>query len=443
MIHESLACSSPRQTHTIDAVFNCIAIQLLAISKRRRKICQVVCNLTRNMQSAGLGVPQAFEQTENLGSPDNALNNNFQDIEAFLERVLVQNPVSIDADLVPSVLSRGLGLNSDSSSLGQQGSNDRRVNSGKLWSSVSNDAQGVTGNNNNTTTNNGLPILRTASDKGKMFCGKRNHDDTNVKASVRNTAPENKNVSMEQRNNQGAAKKPQSLIPDGRWADAPQKTEDTMRGTSKKRVHAHRNKNQKQMRWNQDLQQQLTRQQMQQQMQQMQQQQMQQQLQQMQQHQYNPAGASPPFGLIPPPGYLFPSQQQPFPPVPYPYQMTAPDGRRVGVYPGMDQVPGNQAPEDHTTKRSRLIWTDKLHQRFLEAVDRCGGIDHALPKAIMKDMKVEGLTRENVSSHLQKYRLRLKKSAEDNEGEYIIRQESASLVDDDDDDKAKEANDIS
>ena len=88
------------------------------------------------------------------------------------------------------------------------------------------------------------------------------------------------------------------------------------------------------------------------------------------------------------------------------------------MYPGMDQVTGTQATDqDHATKRSRLIWTDTLHQRFLEAVERCGGIDHALPKAIMKDMKVEGLTRENVSSHLQKYRLRLKKSERDGGGD--------------------------
>ena len=95
--------------------------------------------------------------------------------------------------------------------------------------------------------------------------------------------------------------------------------------------------------------------------------------------------------------------------------MTAPDGSRVGIYPVMEQAIGDQGTEDHAMKRTRLIWTDTLHQRFLEAVERCGGIEHALPKAIMKDMKVDGLTRENVSSHLQKYRLRLKRSAEKSE----------------------------
>ena len=358
------------------------------------------------MQGAEIDLAQAFEETDNLDTPDNTINNNFQDIEAFLERVLVQNPVSIDADLVPPVLSRGLGLNNDSSSIGQQGSNDRRVNSGKPWSSVSNDAHGATGNNNNTT--NAMPKIRSASDKGRNLHGKNANDETNTTPSKAN-GMDNKLLSLDERN---ARKLPKGPSPDGRWAS--QKPDDIMRGTSKKRVHGHRNRGQKQMQWNQDLQQQLTRQQMQQQMQQMQQQQMQQQLQQMQQ-QYNSTGATPSFGFMPSPGCLFPSQQQPFSHLPYPYQMTAPDGRRVGIYPGMEQGTDDQAPEDHAMKRSRLIWTDTLHQRFLEAVDKCGGIEHALPKAIMKDMKVQGLTRENVSSHLQKYRLRLKKSAGGNE----------------------------
>ena len=32
----------------------------------------------------------------------------------------------------------------------------------------------------------------------------------------------------------------------------------------------------------------------------------------------------------------------------------------------------------------RLIWTNELHQRFVEAVEATGGLDKALPKAIMK-----------------------------------------------------------
>ena len=59
-------------------------------------------------------------------------------------------------------------------------------------------------------------------------------------------------------------------------------------------------------------------------------------------------------------------------------------------------------------KRARLVWTPQLHKRFVEAVGHLG-IKNAVPKTIMQLMNVEGLTRENVASHLQKYRLYLKR----------------------------------
>ncbi|GMG98279.1 hypothetical protein Nepgr_000119 [Nepenthes gracilis] len=59
-------------------------------------------------------------------------------------------------------------------------------------------------------------------------------------------------------------------------------------------------------------------------------------------------------------------------------------------------------------KRSRLVWTPQLHKRFVDVVAHLG-IKNAVPKTIMQLMNVEGLTRENVASHLQKYRLYLKR----------------------------------
>lgn len=64
--------------------------------------------------------------------------------------------------------------------------------------------------------------------------------------------------------------------------------------------------------------------------------------------------------------------------------------------------------EDPNAKRTRLVWTPQLHKRFVEAVGHLG-IKNAVPKTIMQLMNVEGLTRENVASHLQKYRLYLKR----------------------------------
>ncbi|GLJ21438.1 hypothetical protein SUGI_0394820 [Cryptomeria japonica] len=59
-------------------------------------------------------------------------------------------------------------------------------------------------------------------------------------------------------------------------------------------------------------------------------------------------------------------------------------------------------------KRARVHWTVQLHQQFVAAVNKVG-IDKAVPKKIVEVMKVQGLSRENVASHLQKYRLYLRR----------------------------------
>ena len=56
----------------------------------------------------------------------------------------------------------------------------------------------------------------------------------------------------------------------------------------------------------------------------------------------------------------------------------------------------------------RLVWTQELHNRFINALSHLG-LKQAVPKNILGLMNVEGMTRENVASHLQKYRLYLKK----------------------------------
>lgn len=59
-------------------------------------------------------------------------------------------------------------------------------------------------------------------------------------------------------------------------------------------------------------------------------------------------------------------------------------------------------------KKPRLVWTSELHARFMNAVNHLG-VKNAVPKTILQLMNVDGMTRENVASHLQKYRLYLKK----------------------------------
>ncbi|KAI5073083.1 hypothetical protein GOP47_0011096 [Adiantum capillus-veneris] len=59
-------------------------------------------------------------------------------------------------------------------------------------------------------------------------------------------------------------------------------------------------------------------------------------------------------------------------------------------------------------KKARVNWSMELHRQFVDAVNELG-IDKAVPKRILEIMNVQGLTRENVASHLQKYRLYLKR----------------------------------
>ncbi|KAF4401809.1 hypothetical protein G4B88_013096 [Cannabis sativa] len=62
-------------------------------------------------------------------------------------------------------------------------------------------------------------------------------------------------------------------------------------------------------------------------------------------------------------------------------------------------------------KKTKVVWTNSLQNRFLLAIKHLT-LDKAVPKKILDFMNVPGLTRENVASHLQKYRMFLKKVAD-------------------------------
>ncbi|KAL8213865.1 hypothetical protein R6Q57_003314 [Mikania cordata] len=94
-------------------------------------------------------------------------------------------------------------------------------------------------------------------------------------------------------------------------------------------------------------------------------------------------------------------------------QRTGCDGGDVAgggaiVETGMESDFHADDPSTRASKRPRLVWTPQLHKRFIEVVAHLG-VKNAVPKTIMQMMNVEGLTRENVASHLQKYRLYLKR----------------------------------
>ncbi|KAG2262610.1 hypothetical protein Bca52824_069689 [Brassica carinata] len=90
---------------------------------------------------------------------------------------------------------------------------------------------------------------------------------------------------------------------------------------------------------------------------------------------------------------------------PQPSQTTPPQQTNSSAEFAVDSSGDEPA---RTLKRPRLVWTPQLHKRFVDAVAHLG-IKNAVPKTIMQLMSVDGLTRENVASHLQKYRLYLKR----------------------------------
>ncbi|CAD5193964.1 unnamed protein product [Musa acuminata subsp. malaccensis] len=60
-------------------------------------------------------------------------------------------------------------------------------------------------------------------------------------------------------------------------------------------------------------------------------------------------------------------------------------------------------------RKERRCWSQELHRRFVLAIEQLGGTQVATPKQIRELMKVEGLTNDEVKSHLQKYRLHARK----------------------------------
>ena len=82
----------------------------------------------------------------------------------------------------------------------------------------------------------------------------------------------------------------------------------------------------------------------------------------------------------------------------------------VGCVAGGKPRPGGP---DEKAGKTRFVWSAELHARFEQAVAKLG-VDRAKPQAISQLMGIEGdnaPTRQNIKSHLQKYRLLVKKRA--------------------------------
>ncbi|XP_020578713.1 two-component response regulator ORR23-like isoform X2 [Phalaenopsis equestris] len=67
-------------------------------------------------------------------------------------------------------------------------------------------------------------------------------------------------------------------------------------------------------------------------------------------------------------------------------------------------------------KKPRVTWSPELHVKFINIVNQLG---ISTPKKILDMLNISGLTRENVASHLQKYRKGLKKNASERSQQFF------------------------
>ncbi|XP_021731712.1 transcription factor HHO6-like [Chenopodium quinoa] len=72
--------------------------------------------------------------------------------------------------------------------------------------------------------------------------------------------------------------------------------------------------------------------------------------------------------------------------------------------------PSHQQP---SARKQRRCWSPELHRRFVDALTQLGGPQVATPKQIRELMRVDGLTNDEVKSHLQKYRLHTRRVPND------------------------------
>ncbi|XP_057496189.1 transcription factor HHO6-like [Actinidia eriantha] len=70
---------------------------------------------------------------------------------------------------------------------------------------------------------------------------------------------------------------------------------------------------------------------------------------------------------------------------------------------------GPPQPQYQNARKQRRCWSPELHRRFVSALQQLGGPQVATPKQIRELIQVDGLTNDEIKSHLQKYRLHVRK----------------------------------
>ncbi|KMT00562.1 hypothetical protein BVRB_9g218600 [Beta vulgaris subsp. vulgaris] len=74
---------------------------------------------------------------------------------------------------------------------------------------------------------------------------------------------------------------------------------------------------------------------------------------------------------------------------------------------------GRPSNQQTSSRKQRRCWSPELHRRFVDALTQLGGPQVATPKQIRELMRVDGLTNDEVKSHLQKYRLHTRRVPND------------------------------
>lgn len=77
----------------------------------------------------------------------------------------------------------------------------------------------------------------------------------------------------------------------------------------------------------------------------------------------------------------------------------------MGVISNGTSGAGSSSVGGNPSRKARRCWSPELHRLFVNALHQLGGSQIATPKQIRELMKVDGLTNDEVKSHLQKYRL--------------------------------------
>ncbi|XP_030552254.1 transcription factor HHO3-like [Rhodamnia argentea] len=86
-------------------------------------------------------------------------------------------------------------------------------------------------------------------------------------------------------------------------------------------------------------------------------------------------------------------------------------GGRIGRREERSQGQGQAA-----RRKQRRCWSPELHRLFLQSLQQLGGPHVATPKQIREVMKIDGLTNDEVKSHLQKYRLHTRRPSPNGHG---------------------------